>query len=90
VIARLTSGRRLRINALGEKEDAAVILRQIPSIRHVEIEDGAIQVEFEGDDATASDILAVLTRSGIRVSSFSQVDGGLEDAFMRATSEDLG
>jgi ABC-2 type transport system ATP-binding protein len=90
VIARLTSGRRLRINALGEKEDAAVILRQIPSIRRVEIEDGAIEVEFEGDDATASDILAVLTRSGIRVSSFSQVDGGLEDAFMRATSEDLG
>jgi ABC-2 type transport system ATP-binding protein len=90
VIARLTSGRRLRINALGEKEDAAVILRQIPSIRHVEIEDGAIEVEFEGDDATASEILAVLTSSGIRVSSFSQVDGGLEDAFMRATSEEVG
>jgi ABC-2 type transport system ATP-binding protein len=90
VIARLTSGRRLRINALGEKEDAAAILRQIPSIRHVEIEDGAIEVEFEGDDATASDILAALTGSGIRVSSFSQVDGGLEDAFMRATSEEVG
>jgi hypothetical protein len=56
----------------------------------VEIEDGAIEVEFEGDDATASDILAVLISSGIRVSSFSQVDGGLEDAFMRATSEEVG
>jgi len=90
VIGRLTSGRRLRINVLGEKEDAAVVLRPIPSIRHLEIEDSAIEIDFEGDDSTASDILAALTSSGIRVSSFSQVDGGLEDAFMRATSEDVG
>jgi ABC-2 type transport system ATP-binding protein len=90
VIARLTSGRRLRINVLGEKEEAAAILRPLPSVQHLEIEDGAIEVEFEGDDATASDILASLTSSGIKVSSFSRVDVGLEDAFMRATSEEVG
>jgi ABC-2 type transport system ATP-binding protein len=90
VIARLTTGRRLRITVLGEKEAAAVILRPLPSIRNVEIGDDAIEVEFEGDDATASDILAVLTGAAIRVSGFTQVDGGLEDAFMKATSEEVG
>jgi ABC-2 type transport system ATP-binding protein len=90
VITRLTSGRRLRIKVVGEKEDAAAILRPLPSIRHLEVEDGAIQAEFDGDEATAADILATLTRSGIRVSSFSHVDGGLEDAFLKATSEEVG
>jgi hypothetical protein len=31
-----------------------------------------------------------LTAAGIKVSAFSQVDGGLEEAFMRATSEEIG
>jgi ABC-2 type transport system ATP-binding protein len=90
VIARLTSGQRLRIKVLGESEDAAAILRPLPPIRHLEVENGVIEAEFEGDEATAADILATLTRSGIRVSSFSHVDGGLEDAFLRATSEEVG
>jgi ABC-2 type transport system ATP-binding protein len=90
VIARLTSGQRLRIKVLGESEDAAAILRPLPPIRHLEVENGVIEAEFEGDEATAADILATLTRSGIRVSSFSHVDGGLEDAFLKATSEEVG
>jgi hypothetical protein len=28
--------------------------------------------------------------AGIKVSGFSQLEGGLEDAFMKATSEDIG
>jgi len=39
---------------------------------------------------TASEILATLTGAGIRVSSFTPIDGGLEDAFLRATSEEVG
>jgi ABC-2 type transport system ATP-binding protein len=90
VIARLASGRRLRIAVIGDRDAAVEVLKPLPSIRNVEMEDGAIEAEFEGDDATASDILLALTGSGIRVSSFSRVEGGLEDAFMRATSEDVG
>jgi ABC-2 type transport system ATP-binding protein len=90
VIAQLTSGRRLRIRVLDEKDAALEILTPLEAVRHVETVNGTIEAEYDGDEATASGILAALIESGIRVSSFAPVDGGLEDAFLRATSEDVG
>ena len=90
VIARLTSGRRLRITVIAEKDAAIEILEPLPAVKHVQAVNGTIEAEYEGDDVTASEILATLTGAGIRVSSFTPVDGGLEDAFLRATSEEVG
>ena len=90
VIARLTSGRTLQIRVLEEKEAAIEVLAPLASIRHVEAINGTIHAEYEGDERTASDILLALTEAGIRVSSFTPVDGGLEDAFLKATSEEVG
>jgi ABC-2 type transport system ATP-binding protein len=88
VIRQLTSGKRLRITVLGQKEEAAALLKPLAMIHAVTMVNGALEAEYEGDDATAASILQTLTAAGIRVSAFSQLDGGLEDAFMRAT-EDL-
>ncbi len=90
VIARLSSGRRLRITVIDERDAALEILTPLASVRHAEAVNGAIEADYDGDEKTASDILVALTGAGIRVSSFAPVDGGLEDAFMRATSEDVG
>lgn len=90
VIAQLSTGRRLRITVLGEREVAAAALTPLPSVRNVEMVNGGLEAEYEGDESTAADILLALTTAGIRVSNFSQLDGGLEDAFMKATSEDVG
>jgi len=62
----------------------------LASVRNVESVNGTIEAEYEGDESTASDILFALTGAGIRVSSFIPVDGGLEDAFLKATSEEIG
>lgn len=90
VIAQLSSGRRLRVMVLGPREDAATTLTRLSSVRNVELINGGVEAEYEGDESTAADILLALTTAGIKVSSFSQLDGGLEDAFMKATSEDVG
>jgi ABC-2 type transport system ATP-binding protein len=90
VIAQLTSGRRLRITVIAERDAAMEILTPLSSIKHVESVNGTIEAEYEGDETTASDILFSLTTAGIRVSSFVPLEGGLEDAFLRATSEDVG
>jgi len=90
VIRQLTSGRRLRIMVLGQRDEAVATLKTLPSIRTVDMINGAIEAEYEGDDATAASILQALTAASIRVSGFSQLDGGLEDAFLKATSEDVG
>jgi ABC-2 type transport system ATP-binding protein len=90
VIAQLTTGRRLRISVLGQKEDAAAILTPLPSIQKVEVVNGGLEAEYKGDESTAADILLALTTAGVRVSAFSPVEGGLEDAFLNATSEEVG
>lgn len=90
VIAQLTSGRRLRIKVLDEKDAAVEILQPLGSVRHVEAVNGSIEAEYDGDESTAAAILAALIEAGIKVSSFAPVDGGLEDAFLRATAEEVG
>ena len=90
VIARLTTGRRLRITVIEQKDAAIEVLTPLASVRNVESVNVTIEAEYEGDESTASDILFALTGAGIRVSSFIPVDGGLEDAFLKATSEEVG
>ena len=90
VIRELTSGRRLRIMVMGRRDEALAILKALPSIRTVDMINGAIEAQYEGDEATAASILQALTAAGISVSGFSQLEGGLEDAFLKATSEDVG
>ena len=90
VIERLASGRRLRITVIAERDAAMEILEPLPAIRQVEMVNGSIEARYEGDDATAAAILRALTGGGIAVFGFSPLDGGLEDAFLKATSEDVG
>lgn len=90
VIQQLTSERRLRITVLGDAEVALAILVPLQSVRHAEVVNDAIEARYEGDDSAAAAILQALTAAGVRVSGFNQLDGGLEDAFLKATSEDVG
>jgi ABC-2 type transport system ATP-binding protein len=89
VIRQLTAGRRLRITVLGQKEEAAAVLKPLAAIHEVVMVNGSIEAQYEGDDAAAAGILQTLIAAGIKVSGFSQLEGGLEDAFMKATSEDV-
>jgi ABC-2 type transport system ATP-binding protein len=89
VIRGLSADRRLRITVVGAREPAIAILEPLASVRRVEVANGTIEATYEGDDSTAADILQALTAAGIKVSAFNQADGGLEEAFMRATSEDV-
>jgi ABC-2 type transport system ATP-binding protein len=89
VIRQLSADRRVRITIVGDQGRAVAILEPLAAVRRVETADGAIEATYEGDDSTAAEILHALTAEGIRVSAFSQVDGGLEEAFMRATSEEV-
>jgi ABC-2 type transport system ATP-binding protein len=88
VIQQLTSGRRLRIGVVGKQSAAAAVLAPLESVRSLEVVGGVLEAAYDGDEETAADILTALTSAGIRVSEFSPLDGGLEDAFLRATSEE--
>jgi ABC-2 type transport system ATP-binding protein len=88
VIQQLTSGRRLRIAVIGKQNAALALLAKLPAVRQVDVVNGAIEAAYDGEEGTAADILQALTSARIRVSEFSPMVGGLEDAFLRATSEE--
>lgn len=89
VVRSLNAGHKLRISTLGAQEEAVAILLQMPEVLAAEAVNGAIEVRYGGDDAQAAQILQRLVAGGVAVSSFSQMDGGLEDAFLKATSEEV-
>jgi ABC-2 type transport system ATP-binding protein len=86
VIQQLTSRSRIRIRVLGDRRAAVEVLSPLASVHQVVVADGTIETEYDGDEDTAAGILGALTDAGIRVSAFSPIDGGLEDAFLKATS----
>jgi ABC-2 type transport system ATP-binding protein len=88
VVRKLSADRRVRITILGDNERAIAILEPLAPVRSVQLANGTIEATYEGDDSTAADILQALTAEGVKVSAFSPVDGGLEEAFMRVTSEE--
>jgi ABC-2 type transport system ATP-binding protein len=90
VIRQLTAGRRLRIDVLGQREEAIALLKGLPSVREVDVSNGSVEAAFEGDEATAAAILQALIAGGIKVSGFTQIEGGLEAAFLKATTEGIG
>jgi ABC-2 type transport system ATP-binding protein len=90
VIRRLNAGRRLRITVLGQKEEALAILRGTPSVTEVDTANGSIEAGFAGDESTAAEILQRLIAGGIKVSNFTQLEAGLEAAFLNATTEGVG
>ncbi|MEP6752532.1 MAG: ABC transporter ATP-binding protein [Candidatus Dormiibacterota bacterium] len=90
VVQQLSAGRRVRVSVVGDKEAAVAVLKAVAAVREVNIANGAIEASFEGDESTAAEILQALTTGGVKVFGFSQVDGGLEEAFMRATADEVG
>ena len=90
VIRQLTAGRRLRITVLGQREEAIALLKGMAPVREVDVSNGSLEAAFEGDEATAAGILQALIAGGIKVSGFTQLEGGLEAAFLKVTTEGIG
>jgi len=88
VVARLSSSHRLRIQVLGKREEALLELRAMPAVDHVDEVNGGLSAAYDGDERTAVEILRRLVAAGITVCSFTPSDGGLEGAFLHATTEE--
>jgi ABC-2 type transport system ATP-binding protein len=87
VVRKLSTGRRLRIEVVGSPQEALATLKTIATVSQATAVDGAIEAHYEGDERVAARILEELVRGGIAISSFTQADGDLEDAFLRLTTE---
>ncbi len=90
--------RKIEIALLGKLEEARQLLLSLPGVAGVDLSNGAngsrgpgtsprfrLMVEFAGDEAAMSSILASLVEAQIPVISFSAGSRDLEEVFMRAT-----
>ena len=86
-----TQGRMLRIETLGDPAGAGAILRDQPGVVQVyEVNGGALEVEFVGDDEATAELLKTLLAQGVRVLFFREVTSDLEEVFLRLTKGEVG
>jgi ABC-2 type transport system ATP-binding protein len=79
-------GRTLRLKVLSDLEEAEAALRELAGVDQVFQANGYLEIDFPGDEAAAAALLGDLVARGIRVVSFGEVDGDLEDIFLQLTA----
>jgi ABC-2 type transport system ATP-binding protein len=83
---RATAGRMLRIKILSDPDAATAVLRDQPGVGQVHAVNGdALEVEFVGDEEATADLLHALLAHDVRVVTFSEITGNLEEVFLQLT-----
>jgi ABC-2 type transport system ATP-binding protein len=83
-------GRTLRIKALNyDNESFEKILRDQPGVGNIYPVNGALEVEFTGDDEATAALLEAIIASGVRITSFTEIASDLEDIFLRLTKGEV-
>ncbi|WP_160680686.1 ABC transporter ATP-binding protein [Clostridium sp. C8-1-8] len=77
----------IRIKVIEKAEEALRILKEYPDLENINpVGNNLIEASFKGDEQYMSELLARLINSKIPVVSFNQLDGNLEDIFMKVTA----
>jgi ABC-2 type transport system ATP-binding protein len=83
-IAQQVYGRKsLKIKIRDRIDDAVIILKEFTNIDKITAAENIIQASFDGEEDEMSKILKSLVSRDIPVVTFSQIDGNLEDVFMK-------
>jgi ABC-2 type transport system ATP-binding protein len=85
IMQQVYSSKVIKIKVSDKLEQAELILKEFPNVAKITIGENTIQAGFDGSEQDMSRMLAALVTKGIPVVTFSQLDGNLEDVFMRVT-----
>jgi ABC-2 type transport system ATP-binding protein len=88
IMQKVYSKKVIRIKVRDRVEDVVMLLKEYPFVDKLISGEDTIQAGFEGDEADMSRVLSKLVTVGIPVVSFAQLDGNLEDVFMKVTKGD--
>jgi ABC-2 type transport system ATP-binding protein len=82
-------GRILQIKTISETQEIENVLRDQPGVGNIYPVNGALEVEFTGDDEATATLLETLIAAGIRLTSFTETSSDLEDIFLRLTKGEV-
>jgi ABC-2 type transport system ATP-binding protein len=85
VYRRIHRNRLIEIKFMDGMDAGLSIIRSMPEMRGLDVEDHRVIVELEADDQRVAQLLDELTRQGVRLRSFNDKDPTLEDVFMLVT-----
>ena len=85
ILSEISQTRQVHIEFLEKSREAADYLARLPEVSNVKVVANLVQLEFQGDDAKAADILRDLVGKGHSVSWMREVEADLEDVFIRVT-----
>jgi ABC-2 type transport system ATP-binding protein len=87
IVKKVYHSQTIRIKVMERLEEAVRILKEYTDIDDVDTKgNNIIEASFRGDDSFMSAMLFRLVQNNIPVVSFNQLDGNLEDIFMRVTA----
>lgn len=77
----------VRIKVINKVEETIRILQEYPDIDGVNaISENEVEASFNGDEVFMNTLLVRLIQGNIPVTAFNQLDGNLEDIFMKVTA----
>ena len=88
IMQQVYSKKIIKVKVKDRLDDALMILKEYPFIDKVVYGEDTIKVSFDGGEDEMSRVLSSLVGKGIPVISFAQMDGNLEDVFMKVTKGD--
>lgn len=88
IMEQVYSKRFIRVKLLGKMEEAEKVMQEFPTIANTRRGECFIEAGFDGNDEEMGKLLRELVKRDIPVISFAQLDGNLEDVFMKVTKGD--
>lgn len=85
IMQQIYSKKLIKIKVNDKLEEAVMILKEFPFIDKITTGENLIQAGFDGGDEDMSRVLNTLVNRAIPVATFTQLDGNLEDVFMKVT-----
>lgn len=77
----------VRIKVIDKLDEAIRILQEFPDVDGVNsVSDNEVEASFNGDEVFMNTLLVRLIQGNIPVTAFNQLDGNLEDIFMKVTA----
>jgi ABC-2 type transport system ATP-binding protein len=85
IMQQIYSKKLIKIKVNDKLEEAVMVLKEFPFIDKITTGENQIQAAFDGGDEDMSRVLSTLVNRAIPVATFAQLDGNLEDVFMKVT-----
>lgn len=87
IVKRVYHSQLIRIKVLDKMDETVRILQEFPDVVGLDVKGpNLLEASFRGDDEFMSNLLVRLIQNNIPVVSFNQLDGSLEDIFMKVTA----